>query len=185
MKKNALASALAIVLGTGTATTEAGTAGLTGIWTGTYSFAMYSPGGGSVGSPTAPQAWSFDFDTGTVSIENTATFYAGVWTAHNVTATDNGDGTYGNALDTGANMIFDWAVSSSPVIEALWEITATGNSATVDAITSRITPDSFVLPFFNPTFTGTLNQVPVPAAAWLFGSGLLVLVSAARGRKPY
>ena len=61
MKKTLLATAVALSLGV-SAAADAGTAGLTGVWTGTYSFAMFSPGGGPVGAPTAPQSWTWDFD---------------------------------------------------------------------------------------------------------------------------
>jgi len=37
--------------------------------------------------------------------------------------------------------------------------------------------------FGSPTFSPTLTAVPVPAAAWLFGSGLLGLAGTARRRK--
>ncbi len=194
MKKTALAAALALSLGTVAVTAEAGTAGLTGVWSGTYSFSMTSPGGNPVGAPTAPQAWSFDFGTGggtaAVTIANTTTFYASVWTAHTVTAVDNGDGTYGNTSScTGTvcsgttNMLFDWSVNSNIPVAELWDITATGNTATVTAVSAAITTPSPAFPGFHPAFNGTISAVPVPAAAWLFGSGLLGLVGVARRRK--
>lgn len=191
MKKTMLAAAMVAAMGT-TAIAEAGTVGLTGVWSGTYSFAMFSPGGGPVGAPTAPQSWSFDFDNNTVSISNTTTFYASVWTAHSVTATDNGDGTYGNTTAQGANMLFNWSVNSDIPVAAKWDITASGNgigdTATVASVSSTILASSAVFPGFHPTFTGSLTKVsgaaavPVPAAAYLMGSGLIGLVGVARRR---
>lgn len=185
MKKTLLATAMVAALGT-TAIAEAGTVGLTGTWTGTYSFSMFSPSGGPVGAPTAPQNWTFDFDAGTVSIENTTTFYASVWTAHDVTITDNGDGSYGTAAPAGPNMLFDWSVNTDIPVSHLWDITATGNAvgdtAVVTALSTTILANSPAFPGFHPTFEGTLTQVPVPAAAYLLGSGLLGLVGVARRR---
>ena len=89
MKKQAIAAAVAVALGGAAVSAQANTAGLTGVWSGTYTFSMFSPGGGPVGAPTPPQAWTWDFDAGTISIANTTTFYASVWTAHDVTITDN------------------------------------------------------------------------------------------------
>lgn len=45
----------------------------------------------------------------------------------------------------------------------------------------RVNPSVF--PGGNGTGTGTGNEVPIPAAAWLFGSGLLGLAGVARTRK--
>lgn len=181
MKKTLLATAMVAALGT-TAIAEAGTVGLSGVWTGTYSFSMFSPRGSAVGAPTAPQNWTFDFDAGTVSIENTTTFYASVWTAHDVTITDNGDGTYGNVAASGPNMLFDWSVNTGIPVAHLWDVTATGNTAVVTAVSTTILANSPAFPGFHPTFEGTLTQVPVPAAAYLLGSGLLGLVGVARRR---
>ena len=190
MKKTALASALAVAIG-GTATVaEANTAGLTGVWTGTYTFAMFSLNGGAVGAPTAPQAWTFSFESSpgagdsNVSISNTTTFYASVWTAFNVTAADNGT-SYGGA---GAqNMTFSWSVNPNIPVTETWDVTATGNAAgdtaVVSVISALILPTSSAFPGFSPQFSGTLSKVPVPAAVWLMGSGLIGLVGVARRRR--
>ncbi|MDH5764378.1 MAG: VPLPA-CTERM sorting domain-containing protein [Gammaproteobacteria bacterium] len=185
MKRSLLATAVALSLGV-SATADAGTAGLTGVWTGTYSFAMFSPGFAPVGAPTAPQAWSWDFGAGTITIANTTTFYASVWTAHNVTFVDNGDGTYGNPTPgVTPNMLFDWSVNLNIPVDATWDVTDNGNGTlTVASVSTTIMPSSAAFPGFHPTFTGTLGSaVPVPAAVWLMGSGLIGLVGVARRRR--
>ena len=48
MNKTVLASALVLAIG-GASVAEANTTGLSGVWTGTYTFSMFSPGGGAVG----------------------------------------------------------------------------------------------------------------------------------------
>ena len=167
MKKTLVASALAVALG-GASAVQANTTGLTGVWTGTYSFSMSSPNGGPVGAPTAPQAW---------------TFYASVWTAHDVTFSDNGT-SYGPAGGAGTvNMLFDWSVNANIPVTSDWDVTATGTSAVVTVNSVTITALSPAFPGFHPAFNGTLNQVPVPAAVWLMGSGLLGLVGVARRRR--
>ncbi|MCK5003174.1 MAG: VPLPA-CTERM sorting domain-containing protein [Gammaproteobacteria bacterium] len=184
MKRSLLATAVALSLGVA-ATADAGTAGLTGVWTGTYSFAMFSPGGGPVGVPTAPQVWSWDFNAGTISIANTTTFYASVWTAHDVTFVDQGDGTYGTGAGV-ANMFFDWSVNTNLPVDAMWDVTDNGDgSMTVASVSTTILATSPAFPGFHPTFTGSLGvaAVPVPAAVWLMGSGLIGLVGVARRRR--
>ena len=52
MKKTLVASALAVALG-GVSAAQANTAGLTGVWQGTYTFTMTSPSGGGVGTPSS------------------------------------------------------------------------------------------------------------------------------------
>jgi hypothetical protein len=175
MKKTALATALAASLGTAAVTAQAGTAGLTGVWTGTYVFTMYSPGGDFVGSSGDPQAWTFDFDAGTVDITNTSTFYGSVWTAKDVSFADNGDGTYSG------NMLFDWSVNVNIPVEITWEIC--GGCGGVTTLSSVITTPTPAFPGFQPYFDGSISQVPLPAAAWLFGTGLVGLVGVARRRR--
>ncbi|MCK5003411.1 MAG: hypothetical protein KAS57_10315 [Gammaproteobacteria bacterium] len=180
MKKTLIASGVAIALSS-SMNAEAGTTGLTGVWTGAYSFAVWSPSMSPIGTPTAPQFWSWDFDAGTVSIVNTATFYASVWTAHSVTFSDKGDGTYGGTPGM-ANMLFDWDINTNIPIEYLWDVTDNGDGTlTVDGL-GQILASSPAFPGFPVTFNGNLQSaaVPVPAAAWCFGSGLLALIGVAR-----
>ncbi|MCK5003410.1 MAG: VPLPA-CTERM sorting domain-containing protein [Gammaproteobacteria bacterium] len=179
MNKTLIASGIAIALGN-SMNAEAGTTGLTGVWTGTYSFAVYSGSGSPIGSATPPQFWSWDFDAGTVNIANTATFYASVWTAHSVTFSDRGDGTYGGTPST-ANMLFDWDVYTNIPIETVWDVTDNGDGTlTADNSYGKIMASSPAFPNFLTSFTGSLSSVPVPAAVWCFGSGLLALIGVAR-----
>lgn len=179
MKKTTLATALSLAI-TGTAMTavEANTAGLTGVWSGTYTFSMFSPGGGPVGTPSS-DTWTWDFDAGTVTIQNSATFYGSVWTAAGVTFTDTGTSYDGN-------MTFSWSVNPAIPVTSSWDVTATGTTAVVTVNSAVILPTSSAFPGFQPYFAGSLTQVaaiPVPAAAWLMGSGLLGLVGVARRRR--
>ena len=184
MKRQAIAAAVAVALGGGALSAQANTAGLTGIWTGTYLFDMTNPVGGPVGGSGVPQAWTWDFDAGTVTVANTTTFFgAGAWTAHDVTFSDNGS-SYGPAGGAGAvNMLFDWSVNTNIPVTSDWDVTATGTTAVVTVNSAVITSASPVFPGFQPAFTGNLTQVPVPAAVWLMGSGLLGLVGVARRRR--
>jgi len=187
MKKQAIAAAVAVALGGGALNAQANTTGLTGVWTGSYIFTMTDPNNNPVGGTTVGQAWTWNFDAGTVTIDNTTTFYASVWTAHDVTFTDNGT-SYGPTGGAGAvNMLFDWSVNINIPVTSDWDVTSTGNAAgdtagvLVNAAT--ITAGSPAFPGFHPAFTGDLTKVPVPAAVWLFGSGLVGLVGVARRRR--
>ena len=203
MKKQAIAAAVAVALGVSTLSVEANTSGLTGTWSGTYLFSMYSAGGGPVGtSPPPNQTWTWDFNPnsanstfGTVDIPNTTAFFGNVWTAHDVTFSDNGS-SYGPAGGVNAiNMLFDYQTSTNIQVTEDWDVQASGNAvndtATVTVNYGQISASSPVFASFQPFFTGTLTKisdhsssvVPVPAAVWLMGSGLMGLVGVARRRR--
>ena len=181
MKKTVLAAAVAVGLGT-SAFAHANTTGLTGVWTGTYLFDMTSPDGGPVGGSGVPQAWTWDFDAGTVDITNTTAFYGSVWTAFNVTISDTGT-SYGPAVPNSQNMTFSWSANPNIPVTSDWDVTATGSTAVVTVNAATILASSSAFPGFHPAFSGSLTQVPIPAAAWLMGSGLLGLVGVARRRR--
>lgn len=116
-----------------------------------------------------------------------------------------------NAGQFGSGVFFDWSVNTDiPVLATLQIIndpTTSGGVLQVVSFDGRVSainqaasepayigsPDSLpgnrmlVGPFPNqtPAFGGTLTPapIPVPAAVWLFGSGLLGLVGVARRRK--
>ncbi len=174
MKKTLVASAITLAFGS-SINVEAGTAGLTGVWNGTYTMGFHSAGipGGPIGTPTSPQAWKFNFNNGTVDIVNTQTFYGSVWTAHDVTFSDDGGGTYSGS------MLWDWDGSTAPIVMT-WDITDAG---IITALASQITANSPIFPGFTPVFEGTISAVPIPASAWLLGSGLIGLIGIARRKK--
>ena len=179
MNKSALATALALAIGGAATVAEANTAGLTGVWTGTYTFAMTSPGGGPVGTATS-DTWTWDFDNGTVTIANSATFYGSVWTASGVSFTDSGTSYGGGGAQ---NMTFAWSANPTIPVTSDWDVTATGNTAVVTVNAATILATSSAFPGFHPGFSGDLTKIPVPAAVWLMGSGLLGLVGVARRRR--
>jgi hypothetical protein len=109
-----------------------------------------------------------------------------VWTAKSVTFSDAGSSYTGS-------MLFDWSINVNiPVIQG-WDVTASGNSVSSTAVATSlygtiVTPTP-AFPGFHPQFSGNLHKasgvpaVPVPAAVWLMGSGLVGLVGVARRRR--
>ena len=80
-------------------------------------------------------------------------------------------------------MTFSWSANPTIPVTSDWDVTATGNTALVSVNSAVILPTSSAFPGFQPTFSGSLTAVPVPAAVWLMGSGLLGLVGVARRRR--
>lgn len=175
------ASSLAV-----TSVAQAGTVGMTGQWTFQGQTTFYDSAGDQVvsGIGTSETVGLFDFTAGTANLEEKTPFFGLTWHSSG-SLTDNGDGTY-SSTQTGywGATSFPWAI--------LWEITQNGNTATVhtlDADSDGIPGTKMTTgPFtdFSMEVNGTLTAVvPVPAAAWLFGSGLVGLIGVAghRARK--
>ncbi len=186
LKKSALTAAVALTLGTGAAqaasfnmtfmdfpgapnTTVSGTAD-TGAGTGSFN---------SGSTPFFGQPW-----TGTV-VAGFETAGAGSWTYSTATGS-SANGTYNFTLAAGQvamGVLFDWNTNLGiPVLNIL---NADGSGVDIDS-DGTLGTKMAAGPFKGSPvgFSGTpISAVPVPAAAWLFGSGLVGLVGVARRRK--
>jgi len=131
--------------------------------------------------------FNYDFASGT---GNGGEFYSGTdlfgapWQATNVNMSLNVDGT------VTANMSFDWSSNIIPVT-VVFGIAATPNPyvstmTTLDGDGDGILGNAFSngpKPGNSIVLNGTATVVPVPAAFWLFGSGLIGLYGVVRRSK--
>ena len=152
----------------------------------TGTFQMRDPGGNLMQNDTTLLG-DMDMDmgtgAGTANIATTMPFFGFIWTAHDITIQMTGPDT------ATANMLFDWSVNADIQVTVPMGVTMNGDGS-IDFITLDGNGDGIPgLPMdngpfvsFNAAFLGTAtpSAVPVPAAVWLFGSGLLGLVGVAR-----
>jgi len=121
-----------------------------------------------------------------------APWRATTWTAyttageHNWAGDSPAQGAYSYNFTLAASEVafgtsFDWSTSSPIPVLVIMDC---GDQTNGTACIGRGVPMQ-VGPFPGqaPAFNGIVSAVPVPAAVWLFGSGLLGLVGAARRRK--
>ena len=126
-------------------------------------------------------------DTDNLGTTFNGTFFNAPWVA--TTLSTQTEGTFNFAGVSDAQGAFDYTVEL-----------AAGETAFGTYFTWSVNPDIPVVAVFNqdgsagqavamqvgpfpgqaPSFQGTVSAVPVPAAVWLFGSGLLGLVGVAR-----
>jgi hypothetical protein len=167
-------------------------------------FTMCTPsgavmGGVSPGDPAVTGTMTMDLGTGTgsASISPSMAFGGDWWTVHSITLSTVGPGT------VRADMMIDWGYGPTiPIVPVMVDFGMTpmapcseigcyavGNSfamATLDGNGDGIPgyPQTAAPnPGYNAAFNGTLtvtSVVPVPAAVWLFGSGLLGLLGFSR-----
>lgn len=149
-----------------------------------------------------------DTTAGTWGVQSTTAFFGLTWTASNgglISTT----GSY--ALDTatghvalaapdtvgtndaqmhftvGAGQVagiidFAWGTTTGIRVVNVWNVSACGSNT---CYTTAAVPgmENGPFPGYNAQFNLTAAPVPVPAAVWLFGSGLLGLVGVARRKK--
>jgi len=197
MKKSAIAISLALALGAGSA--SAATQTMT-----SATFTMLDGGGGSVGVDTTVTGSIGD---GAWAVASTTPFFGVNWVAHD--GVTFGPGTYSfdtiqggvytgvevGAGQIGGQILFDWGATADIDVINVWDVACNGVTCTYTSTdvtaTNPVGPDgvrglgmidgAFV--GFNANFdfvTPDAAVVPVPAAVWLFGSGLMGLVGVAR-----
>ena len=200
MKKTSIAISLALALGSTAVSAATMNAGA--------DFTMKSAAGGTVGSFADVTG---NIGGGTWAVASPSPFFGNVWTAHNGTTFGPGsytfDTTGGTAGTTGqvytgvvvgagqvgGHILFDWNTAADIDVVNVWDVTGAAsdiytssvvtdsNGANTNGVTGLAMIDG-AFPGFNANFNFTA-PVPVPAAVWLFGSGLLGLVGVARRKK--
>ncbi|MDH5648114.1 MAG: VPLPA-CTERM sorting domain-containing protein [Gammaproteobacteria bacterium] len=96
-----------------------------------------------------------------------------------------------NAGQFAAGTFFDWSTNQDIPVLSVQQITSVSPSGVMTTVSVDSDGDGILgtamltspFPDQQPSFNGTLTPVPVPAAVWLFGSGLLGLVGVARRKK--
>ena len=194
MNKSALSSAVALVLGSASGTASALSMDITNM--------SFGPDYSASGTLT---------DTGTFgSMSSIAPFFSNSWTAdaqayfsnqptqqQNWAGTAGTDGSWDFTFTLGDNQVawgtlFSWSTSSNIAVLNIMECTQnSGTDSTTGAICTGVAGQPMQNgPFVtsDPLFTGSLNTgtittVPVPAAVWLMGSGLVGLAGVARRKK--
>ena len=200
MKRTAIATAIAMSMGAAAGVAQAAP---TGAMT-SATFTMLDGDGNAVGvDPTVTGS----IGGGTWSVASTTPFFGLVWNAHD--GVTFGPGTY--TIDTieggvytgivvgenqvGGHILFDWGATLDIDVINVWNFCSGcgGYTSTDGPAGNPVNPDDVrgygmidgAFPGFNANFDFRVEvaQIPVPAAVWLFGSGLLGLVGVARRKK--
>ena len=188
--------ALAIAIGLGFNADDAMAAPLTG------EMCVFNAGG----EPLADASWSDVCDTdisgniGTTSwsVSSPNSYFSFPWTAHSGTLF--GEGTH--VVDTigggsytfdvgvgqvGGHILIDWNSATDIDVVNVWDVACVGLTCTYVStdIDGDGTPGIGLIdgPFPGFSLNWNFTAVPVPAAVWLFGSGLLGLIGVARRKQ--
>jgi len=185
MKKSAIALSMAMVLGAGAASAATMTSA---------TFTMYDPTGALVGTDTSVTGSIGD---GTWSVASTTPFFGLTWTTHD--GVTYAPGTY--TLDTveggvytftvgdgqvGGSILFDWGATTNIDVVNVWNVCTGCGAYTSTDVDGDGTPGIGMIDGPFPGFSANFDfvaPIPVPAAVWLFGSGLVGLVGVARRRR--
>jgi len=205
MKKTLLATALALTCSAAMAAPVPFTNN------GAANFTMYDSTGGLTG--TFNDITGFvDYDNMTFSVASASPFFGQPWTASGgtlftagtYTVDVNGDGSDappGMNLVTftvgtgqmGGNINFAWGPSSGIDVFNVWDVTDNGDNTSTWTSTDIDSNGILGLGMVDGPFQGfsanfnfvapNAAVIPVPAAVWLLGSGLIGLVGVARRKK--
>ena len=153
----------------------------------------------------APVTGTYDDVTGMMSLSSVELFFGQSWTADGDIITTPGlydIDTIEGGLITGievaegqwfGHLLFDWGVSLDTDLVLVWDVTHQPDGS-IELVSTDVISDLFPTGSgapghptiegptvgFSYSFDLLLTPVPVPAAAWLFGSGLLGLIGLAR-----
>ena len=181
MKKTLLAGAMALGLSTAATTASAIAIDVTSMLFNTLSAASGSVDSANLGTTFNGTFFNAPWTATTLSAFEGAGSYTWAGTSpqgaysynFTITASQYAFGTY-----------FDWSVNAGIPVLAIFDCVGTnaGDACTgVPGYPMQVGP----FPGQNPVFNGTVaaGVVPVPAAVWLFGSGLLGLAGVARRKR--
>jgi len=190
MKKTQIATAVAFSLGIGIAQAATMTSA---------TFTLLGSDGSIIGAPDPAVTGSIG--SGTWSVASTTPFSGLLWTAHS--GTTFGPGTY--TIDTveggiytnivvganqiGGHMLFNWAASTNIDVVQVWDFCNTCGAYTSTDIDGDgvhgigMLDGPFATTNANFDFVVPVSAVPVPAAVWLFGSGLIGFLGMTARRK--
>ena len=170
-------SALVIIALALSVSANAGTVGMSGLWSFEGQMTTADPSGFVLS--TEAVIGEFDFNTGLVNLALDSPFFGPETWYSTGTIEDLLDGSYLGSFEIFRNSTsYSWNI--------LWDITQQGNTANVTTLDGDgdgipgITLIDGPWVGFSHAVNGTLTAVPVPAAVWLFGSGLIGLVGLAR-----
>lgn len=151
---------------------------------------MYDPGNALIAVDTSMSGF-VDQSAGTWSISSSNPFYGLHWTAHSGTLYSVGSYTIDtiegglmsftvNPGQIGGHILLDWGATNNIDVVNVWDINPDGSLSY--ASVPGLVDGPF--PGFRPSFylasPGLVSTVPVPSAAWLFGSGLLGVIGMAK-----
>ena len=182
MQKTLIASAIALSLGSAAAQADIVVTSM--VFSGTYaaSGTLLDAGGGTLASVDP-----FFYHTWTAAQQTTFMDSTDSWSGTSLQGTFNFDSYIAGmtANQRAVGLYFDWNGSNEIAVMEIFN--CDGGVCTGNGTPMANGPFKGSVAIFNGTGScpgcGPAQQVPVPAAAWLMGSGLLGLVGVARRRR--